>query len=739
MKETQKKDLLDLPVSTAKGVGKTRAAALEKLGVSSMGDLLRLYPRSYENRGNIKLLANCREGEKSAVILTVAAEPKIARIKSGMSLLKFRAYDESATAEITYFNQDFRKSEFSLGRTYRFYGKVEAARSNSKNMRFLMSSPAAEEIPYDEKPPLMPFVPIYPLSAGLTQKFVSSLVQSALHTTSALGTEADEEDADIIPREIRERLSLATGSYALREIHTPSCIDALAAAKKRLIFEELFCFSLGVLASGKKVRESGAPVCACGDIRELTSLLPYELTLAQNKIISEIRDDMAKDSPMSRLLVGDVGCGKTVCAAAALLIAVRSNHQAALMAPTEILASQHYSDLSPLFASLETKVELLTGSCTAAKKRKIYENLATGVTDIVIGTHALLSEGVEFKSLALVVTDEQHRFGVEQRSALAGKGQHVHTLVMSATPIPRSLALTLYGDLSLSVIDEMPKGRQRVDTFVVDESYRERLTAFIHKLTADGGQVYVVCPAVEEKEEFSDDEESEDGELSFAEIGGNDLFSLLEEDEEKEKDEVPPLKSAVKYSEELAALLPDRKVAFVHGKLKAAEKDRIMRSFAGGDIDILVSTTVIEVGVNVPNACLMIVENAERFGLSQLHQLRGRVGRGSRKSYCVLVSDSHSENARTRLDTMKTVYNGFEIAEKDLALRGPGDFLKNAAGGTRQSGVLRFRLADFCTDAELLRSAAEEAKKLIDADPTLENHPMLLSEIRKLFSHAVER
>lgn len=719
------KNELKIPVTKLNSVGKVRAEALGRLGVECIGDLIGLYPRAYENRGDIKLLTTTENGEKCALCLTVATQPKKALIRRGMSLLKFRAYDDSGTAEIVYFNQDFLADKFSLGETFRFYGRVERKKMPSGKDVFSLSSPVAEPI-RESAGELAPLVPIYPLSPPLNQNLMAKLVSEAL--TYLRG----DASSDFIPEDIRLRNGLANRAFALRTIHAPQSMRELEAAKKRLIFEELFLFSLGTAFAGKRQRPThGASVCAENDISELTELLPYALTGAQNRVIEEIKTDLASGTPMSRLVCGDVGCGKTIVAAAAMLIAVRSGKQAALMAPTEILATQHYNDLEKIFSAIGIRTALLCGSTSRAEKRKIYEALAESAPekriDIVIGTHALLSDGVNFSSLGLVVNDEQHKFGVRQRSALGEKGKNVHMLVMSATPIPRSLALTLYGDLDLSVIDEMPPGRQKVDTFALDEGYRERLIAFIQKLTGEGGQVYVVCPAVEEKED--DGEDPQEGEILMSDIStGGDLSAYFEE-----KNSQSELKSAVKYAEELQERLPDRKIAFVHGRMKAQEKDAVMSAFASGEIDILVSTTVIEVGVNVPNACLMIVENAERFGLSQLHQLRGRVGRGTRKSYCVLVSDSNSERAKERLATMKSTYDGFTIAEKDLEMRGPGDFVGNSAGAVRQSGALRFGLADMLLDGDLFSTALTEARALLEADPTLEAHGELLCEINELF------
>lgn len=710
-----------LPVTAVKGVGKARASCLSALGIESVGDLVTFYPRAYEYRGNVKTLDAATDGEKQSVVLTVATEPKVTLIRRGMSLLKFRAYDESGSAEIIYFNQDYMKDRFALGETYRFFGKVEKKGNVREKEKISMPSPAAEKVETtaDALPPL---TPVYRLTAGLTQNALNGYVKTALALC-----ENDRTD-EILPAETVLDENLCTHAYAIRNIHAPESGEALAAAKKRLIFEEFFLFALGSRLSLYAARESGAPVCVSGDLSELTSLLPYSLTRSQEKVIREIKDDMAKSVPMHRLVCGDVGSGKTICAFAALFAAARSGKQAALMVPTEILATQHYTELEVLFAKLGIRVSFLSGSLTAAKKRHIKELLASHETDIVVGTHALITENVEFADLGLVVTDEQHRFGAAQRDSLAKKGNHAHTLVMSATPIPRSLAMTIYGDLDLSVIDEMPKGRQKVDTFAVDESYRERLNAFISKLVNQGGQVYVVCPAVEDASGDADGDESSEIDMRLI---GEGVFRFDSEGECAP----PPLKSAVEYSKKLAASLPDCRVALVHGKMKSREKDDVMNRFAKGDIDVLVSTTVIEVGVNVPNACLMIVENAERFGLSQLHQLRGRVGRGARKSYCVLVSDSVSKAARERIDIIKSTSDGFEIANKDLAMRGPGDFI-GSADGIRQSGALRFRLADMCSDAELLTRSFNAAKALLTADPNLEKHSSLREAAEKFVGSA---
>ena len=693
----------EMKITSLPGIGEARGRAYTRMGVRSVEDLLFHFPRAYENRGDVRLLSECDGVSKAAVILTVATAPRVARIRRGMSILKFRAYDDSGMCEISYFNQDYLKSTFALGATFRFFGKVEFDRSKA-----VLSSPSFE--PYTEGRPLPPFTPIYPLTEGLSQKQVSQSISTAL----SLAAKSLE---DYLPEDIRLKHKLCTRASALRGIHFPQSFSELASAKRRLIFDELFLYALGLRVNTKKQRETGAPVCKDADLAPFTEQLPFTLTGAQTRAIQEISHDMARDVPMSRILVGDVGCGKTVCAAAAIYVAVKNGCQAALMAPTEILARQHASDLIPMLGRLGISCELLIGAMTSAQKSKVKERLERGETKVLIGTQALLTDTVEFSNLGLVVVDEQHRFGVEQRAILARKGEHSHMLVMSATPIPRSMALALFGDLDMTRIDEIPPGRQKVDTFLVDESYRERLDGFVRKQVAEGGQVYIVCPSVEESEK------EDSSEVFLSEISE---FGTVEQK--------PPLKAAVEYAKAFSEKFPDLRIAFVHGKMKSAEKERVMTQFAGGELDVLVSTTVIEVGVNVPNACLMIVENAERFGLSQLHQLRGRVGRGTRKSYCILVSDSHGEAALGRLKTMCRTHDGYEIAESDLALRGPGDFLRDASGTLRQSGGVKFRLADLCDDSGLMQIAFAEANAIVSESGDLSQYPLLLQEIQKMFS-----
>lgn len=708
--------LLAAPLLRLPGVGEKRAGQLARLGLHTVSDLLFHFPRAYENRGDVVSLAGTQEparaGARQAVILTVSTAPRRSRLKNRMTLLKFRAFDDSGTCEVAFFNQDYLADSFPIGAVFRFFGRVERT-----GRGFSLTNPAFE--PYTEGSALPPLFPVYPLTEGLSNKLISGLIRQAMPAIARM--------EDPLPEDIREREGLCTLAFALRTVHCPPDFQSLHTAKTRLAFDEFFRFALGLGMQGGGARVGGAPVCCVSEetFAGFRALLPYQLTAAQERTIAEIRHDMASGTAMNRMLVGDVGCGKTVCAAAAVYVAVRSGRQAAIMAPTGILAAQHAAELIPLFARIGIRGELLTGATTAARKRKIRAALAdpdpAARLDFVIGTQALLSAGVDFAAPALVVTDEQHRFGVNQRAALSDKNRHAHLLCMSATPIPRSLALVLYGDLDVSRIDQMPPGRQRVDTFVVDESYRARLDAFIRKNVAAGGQVYIVCPAVEQAEGAEEADEAGLIPLTADFAAATPPAPTL-----------PPLRAAVQYAAELAERLPDLRIGFVHGRMKQAEKDGIMQAFTAGEVQVLVSTTVIEVGVNVPNACLMIVENAERFGLSQLHQLRGRVGRGNRKSYCILVRAGGGDAARARLEVMRTTYDGFRIAEQDLAQRGPGDFLAPAAGGSiRQSGG--FRLAEGWNDAGLMDRAFGDARALLASDPTLGEHPLLRDAVRRGF------
>ena len=699
------------PVSALNGVGKVRASQLGKLGINTVGDLIYFFPRAYEKRGNIRPLSEFDSERPCAYFLTVSTEVKTANIRRGLTLSKFRAFDESGTVEIIFFNSPYVKDIFHIGSTFRFWGKVSLQKK-----KLQLTNPKYE--PCIEAGMLPDFVPIYPLTDGITSKQIDKLIKSAINDILP-------EIIDPIPDNIRLENSLPTLSYAIKNAHFPEDESALFKAQRRLAFDEMLYFGLGIsMLASQRTRGEGIKLSPCS-IAPFTSLLPYELTDSQKMAINDVYRDMVigmegKVSPMARIIVGDVGCGKTVCASASAYITARSGYQTALMVPTEILARQHYAELKDLLGKLDINVELLLGSTPQKEKRRIKEALKNGEIDVIVGTHALITDDVEFSDLGLVITDEQHRFGVGQRARLKEKAERAHLLVMSATPIPRTLALTMYGDLDISRITEMPKGRQRVDTFVVNESYRTRLKDFITKQVDLGGQCYIVCPSIEKSE---DDEafiiDYETGEV----ISENSLN----------------LKSAVELCAELQRNLHGITVEVLHGRMKSTEKDEIMSRFAAGETKILVSTTVIEVGVNVPNACLMIVENAERFGLSQLHQLRGRVGRGRRKSYCVLVSDIHSPKSRERLEVMRTTYDGFEIAEKDLMLRGPGDFFSSVSDDNlRQSGGFDFKFASMCDSSELLTLAFSVAKSIVESDSKLElpAHRELKAEVNRRMSIA---
>ncbi len=692
--------LLSQSVCTLRGVGEARRAALAKMGVETLNDLLSLYPRAYQNRGDTKTLLEirtCLENKETgpfSAILTVSSEPNVRMIRRGMTILKVRAFDDTGSVEITYFNQPYMKDTLHTGSTFRFFGRFAL-----EYRKLQLQNPLCE--PYVEGIPLPDIVPVYPLTQGLTQKFMASITAEALK-------KAGKDFTEYLPADALAELSLPTYGYTVHQIHRPSSLSSLESAKRRMVFDELYLMFLSMTVSGARTKKKNVLPFTKGDLTGFLSSLPFELTDAQMRCTEEMRADMAGEHLMNRILTGDVGSGKTVVGAGAAYLAVKNGYRVAVMVPTEILASQHYEDFDKLFTPMGIRCALLTGSTRKKDRARILAGLtdeptAEGKLDIVIGTHALISEGVQLDRLGLAVIDEQHRFGVMQRAALFEKARDVHCLVMSATPIPRTLTLAAYGSIDVSRIDELPKGRQKIDTFIVDESYRKRLNAFIRKQKAEGHQTYVICPAVEESEEKAETNSEEMSNIPL-------IWDSI--------DRSVPLKAATTHAAALAEALPDLTVGFVHGKMKPAEKDRIMNAFSSGELDVLVSTTVIEVGVNVPNATLMIVENAERFGLSQLHQLRGRVGRGQHKSYFILVSDSRQPEARERLRAIKNTTDGFEVAEYDLQQRGPGDFF-NETGEIRQHGQMNFRLAAACRDPHLIERASFYANRTVKGDPTL--------------------
>lgn len=667
-----------------KGIGEKKALAFNKLGVYTIRDLVSLFPRRYEDRSEFKPIALTMPDETVCIQAIVADTPRLSRIRRGLDLVKFRAVDESGSVDITYFNQSYIKNQIQKGEVYNFYGKISIQGSKRT-----MTNPVHER---DGVPGGITgrIVPVYPLVSGLTQKNVLSSVQQALNICR-------DELPEILPEDVREKYQLAQLGFAYENIHSPADFEALEIARRRLVFEELFLLAcaLGQI-KGSHGKADGIKLNAV-PLDEFWSTLPFSPTSAQRRAVCEALSDMQSSKAMNRLVQGDVGSGKTLVAAALIWAAWKNGLTSAFMAPTEILAEQHYQTLSEMLSGFGMRIEKLTGSMTAKQKRDIKAKLSAGEVDIIIGTHALFSDDVEYTKLGLVVTDEQHRFGVNQRSSLISKGNKPHVLVMSATPIPRTLALIIYGDLDISIIDELPPGRQKVDTFSVTESYRARINGFIKKLVSEGRQVFIVCPMIEENEEL-----------------------------------ISPLKSAQEHAVELKKIFPELNIACVHGKMKPKEKNEIMSAFVAGEIDVLVSTTVIEVGVDVPNAALMIVENAERFGLSQLHQLRGRVGRGKHKSYCILVSDTDNEVSISRLKVMTQTNDGFKISEEDLKLRGPGDFF-----GSRQHGLPAMHVADLCADMSVLQTAQTAAQELILKDPDLckPEHEKLKSEIQRLFEN----
>ncbi len=700
--DKENKYTLSSSVSILKGVGETRYKSLTAMNLESLYDLVNCLPRAYQNRGDTVQTAEIKEklarGESGifSVVLTVSNEPNVRMIRRGMTLMKFSAFDESGTIHITYFNQQYLKNTIHIGSVFRFFGKIV-----HENGALTMNNPIAE--PYYSGAVLPDIVPVYPLTAGIKQKFMSGIISEALRYIS-------QELREFLPPEMLTELALPTYSYALNTIHHPSSIEDIEKAKRRLTFNELFMMMLSVDVKGEIGKKSNSIPMSNTEIHEFTDILPYELTSAQKRCVSEILSDMSGKYLMNRILTGDVGSGKTVVAAAACYTAIKNGYRAAVMVPTEILAEQHANDLGALLEPLGIKCALLTGS-TKKKARDMIlkglrdDNPLDDRIDIIIGTQALISDDVVLDNLGIAVIDEQHRFGVTQRAALFEKAENVHCLVMSATPIPRTMTLVSYGSIAVSRIDELPKGRQKVDTFTVNESYRQRLNAFIKKQADEGHQTYVVCPAVEENTDKNEDTEN---------IGD---IMLLENSRQGEK---LPMKAAETMAVYLSEALPELRIGLIHGRMKNGAREEVMHEFERGNIDVLVSTTVIEVGVNVPNASLMIVENAERFGLSQLHQLRGRVGRGSVKSYFILVSDAKDAVSRKRLDAIKSTSDGFEIAEYDLEQRGPGDFLSDS-GIIRQSGELNLNLASSCTDTEMIEKAAYYAEKIASEDPYLKN------------------
>ena len=646
------------PITILRGIGPAKAKVFEQLNIFTLEDLICHFPRGYEDRTKLLTISELQPDVPACFRAMVMNTPRTNHIRKGLDLTKVQVADHTARLNLTFFNNRYAE-QLRYGQEYIFYGAI-----TGDYIGYGMTNPVYETL--DSAPvTTRRILPIYPLTAGLTNAAMLKAVRQALAVCDV--------PEEIIPAAIRESYGILPADRAYTAIHEPRDMEEAAQARKRLIFEEFFVFSAGLSLMRQARAEKRCPVYENLNLQPFLGCLPFALTGAQNRVIAQIREDMARGVPMNRLVQGDVGSGKTMVAAAAAYLAVSNRHQAALMAPTEILAEQHYASLSRLLTPLGIRVGLLTGSMTPKNKTLIREKIAGGELDLVIGTHALVTDSTVFADLGLVIADEQHRFGVNQRSRLSAKGDAPHLLVMSATPIPRTLALLMYGDLEVSVLDELPPGRQTVDTFLVGESYRPRINAFIRKHAANGNQIYVVCPAVEETDGMS-------------------------------------LKAATEWAETLRnVVFPDLRIALLHGQMRGAEKDAVMSSFARGEADVLVATTVIEVGVDVPNATLMIIEDADRFGLSQLHQLRGRVGRGKDKSYCILTTHNRNEETLARLKSFCKTTDGFEIAREDLKMRGPGDFF-----GARQSGLPAFRMASLGTDLDTLTTAQNASKDWIE-------------------------
>ena len=686
---------LNTPLTEFPGVGEVRAKKLEKLGLVRCADLISYFPRDYEDRRQVYSIRSAPLGQRVCISAMAAEHPRLSRIRKGLDLVKLKVVDQAGALHITFFNQGYVERALRAGEEYIFYGVVE-----EQGSRRTMVNPIFERVGKQNFTGCI--VPVYPLTAGITNHLLCTLTQQAVAACA-------QDMPETLPRGVRLDHELAQAEFSYRNIHFPESFQALELARRRLTFEELFYLSAGLaMLKGRRGDVLGCAIPS-RPMEEFLARLPFPLTGAQRRVMEEISRDMASGRPMNRLVQGDVGSGKTVVAAYAAWLAAGAGYQSALMAPTEVLAEQHFRSLSALLEPAGVRVGLLTGSITPAGKKKVRQALAAGEIDLIIGTHALLSQGVEFAKLGLMVADEQHRFGVAQRAALAAKGDSPHVLVMSATPIPRTLALIIYGDLDVSVIDELPPGRTPVETYVVREDKRARMYNFVRRLVGEGRQVYIICPAVEENTE---------GTMQNVEWEGDG--PALD------------LKAVTTYAKKLQTeVFPDLRVDFLHGKMKPREKEAVMAAFAAGETQVLVSTTVIEVGVDVPNAALIIIENAERFGLSQLHQLRGRVGRGKHQSYCVLITNTRSVEAMQRLRTLASTADGFKISEEDLKLRGPGDFF-----GSRQHGLPQMKLADLAGDMRLLSEAQESARRLLMADPTLsqpENRPVL-ERVRTLFA-----
>ncbi len=669
-----------------KGIGEARAKLFAKLGIKTVGDLLFHFPRQLEDRREIKAISDLMDGETVCVMASLASEIKSYRKGRRMSVTRVMVSDGSDLLKLSWFNAPYISATLSRGAEFAFYGKAIF-----RGRHFEMVNPVVEEAS-SIMTKTGRILPVYPSTAGLSQTHIRTSIRLAL-------SELEGSFPDILPEDIKNRYGFKNVMESLSDIHNPKTFEDFENARQRFAFEEFLILQCGIRLLGNERKNYYAtPVKNVKCIKNFAEKLPFGLTNAQRRVINEISSDIQKPTPMNRLIQGDVGSGKTIVAAAAMYAAAENGYQTVLMAPTEILANQHYKTLKKFFSPFGFETVLLHSGLSLPEKREAKKKISDGTAQIIVGTHALISKGVSFKNAALVITDEQHRFGVRQRLSLTEKGLGAHTLVMTATPIPRTLSLILYGDLDISVIDELPPGRKPIETYAVGEKMRKRVFSFLRENIEAGRQGYIVCPLIEESEVLS-------------------------------------AKSAVEYAEKLrTGIFPDLKIEVMHGKLKSTERQDIMGRFSKGEIDILVSTTVIEVGVDVPNASIMIIENAERFGLSQLHQLRGRIGRGEHSSYCIMFSDG-GDIAKERMKIMCKTSDGFKISEKDLELRGPGEFF-----GIRQHGLPELKVSNLSTDMHLLSLAKTVAEELLTVDKNLsgQKNKTLLEQIMKRFSEVSE-
>lgn len=676
--------MLDFDIQFLKGVGPNRAVKLNKLEIYTVEDLLNYFPVKYEDRRSVKKISELNVNSKALLKIKIYEYPKKSRIKKNMTIIKAVAKDDTGLISLTFFNQDHLIDKLNLDDWYYVFGVVKSAYG-----KFEMTNPEIENVENDNKAGRI--MPIYGLTNNLTNNELTKIIKTAIEVYG-------DKIEDIITNELRNQYKLISRKSAIKHLHFPADGRKYSIAKRTVAFEKLLIMQIGLLSIKSKLRNDlpGIQIKNTEFADILLKSLPYELTNAQYKVIREIKDDMSMSKPMNRLVQGDVGSGKTIIAIYAMLIAVKSGLQSSMMAPTEILAMQHFETIKEYIelSNIDINIEFISGSTKTKQKNDILNKLKNGDIDILIGTHALIENNVEFKNIGLVVTDEQHRFGVRQRALLSNKGINPDILVMTATPIPRTLALMFYGDLDISIIDEMPPGRQKIKTFIIKENQKEEMFNFVKDKINEGNQAYIVAPLVEESENLELD--------SATEI----------------------------YKELSTSFFSGYKLGLLHGKMKSAEKEEIIDKFYKGKINVLVSTTVIEVGVNVPNAVIMMVLNSERFGLAQLHQLRGRVGRGKVQSYCILVNESKSKKSKDRMNILAKTNDGFLIAEEDLKIRGPGDFF-----GTAQHGLSKYDIQNIINDINVVQDVQFISKKIINENPYLEGteYINLKKQIIRLF------